>query len=489
MQQRAPHSYHRLLAILIVCGLLISGCASIPGSSTNDASTALTQSILSDDGVSELMTPATWTVRPDFGPDAAIRVAEANGEAFLIVNTYFPGEIETTPIAEFSKSYAKGLTDSLRNAATSRGQSLSINGAPAHRYVVTGNIGDVRLTYVSTVISGSAAMHHLIGWVAASNYSGDDDVLNRVVASFHESASPRPARQRVSLEFAWPDSLQSAVNFEQKSVKRGRPSEIKATYLTTVRPGNADELVISTRVMRQTVSNDDNQKQNDYVSALLNQASSEIPDYVVSREGEFLRVDNLSGYQQRVEKAVIANLPAELESEKDQILALVKPTLSEQFLAAAVTDDWNKTVGSWVSSSYVVGQTYRFNEEYYAPALGDTPFAMAVSRRIAGFTPCATGERQCVKLVLTATVAGEDFRSAMADFLERTAGQPVNVKHISVVKKMEIIAEPDTLIPHRSRASEETTVTIEDRKGNSRTSRDTKDTRVTYSYESYRASL
>jgi len=169
-------------------------------------------------------------------------------------------------------------------------------------------------------------------------------------------------------------------------------------------------------------------------------------------------------------------------------LVMVKPAMSERFLEAAVTDEWNKTVGSWVSSSYVVGQTYRFNEEYYAPALGNTPFAMAVSRRIAGFTPCTGGETRCVKLVLTATVSGEDFRSAMIDFLERTVGEPVNVKHISVVKKMEIIAEPTTLIPHRTRSNEETTVTIEDAKGNTRTSRDTKDTRTIYSYESYRVS-
>ena len=165
---------------------------------------------------------------------------------------------------------------------------------------------------------------------------------------------------------------------------------------------------------------------------------------------------------------------------------LLSPSRSGMFPGS--TDDWNKMVGSWVSSSYVVGQTYRFNEEYYAPALGNTPFAMAVSRRIAGFTACTGSDARCVKLVLTATVSGEDFRSAMRQFLEETVGEPVNVKHISVVKKIEVIAEPGTLIPHRTRSSEETTVTIEDSKGNTRTSRDTKDTRVTYSYESYRAS-
>ena len=480
----------RLVTIVCLGSMLIAGCASAPNQRATEKSASLSQTVYSDDGVSELSTPGSWTVRPDFGPDASIRVAENRGAAFLIVNSYFPGEIETTPISEFSKSYAEGLTQSLGNSKLDPGQSLSVNGAPAHRYVVTGNVGDVRLTYVSTVVNGAAAMHHLIGWVAAPDYSGDADILNRVISTFRESPTPRPARQRVSLNFGWPDSMQSAVNFQQKSIKRGKESELEATYLTTVRPGpsSPDELVVSTRVMRQHLSGPDHEQEKDYLSALLKQASSEIPDYIVSREGEFLRVDNLSAYQQRVESALISNLPPELENEKDEILAMVKPAMSERFLAALVTDDWNKTVGSWVSSSYVVGQTYRFNEEYYAPALGNTPFAMAVSRRISGFAPCTGSETRCVKLVLIATVSGEDFRSAMTEFLEKTVGDAVNVKHISVVKKMEIIAEPGTLIPHRTRSSEETTVTIEDSKGNTRTSRDTKDTRITYSYESYRAS-
>lgn len=490
MQTITHKSPLAVVAAFALSGLLATGCASPFNQPHWTGASSLSQTVYSDDGVSELSTPGTWTVRPDFGPDAAIRVAENKGNAFLIVNSYFPGEIETTPISEFSRSYAEGLKQSLGNSKLGQGQSLSVNGAPAHRHIVTGNVGGVRLTYVSTVVNGESAMHHLIGWVAAPHYSGDSDVLHRVIASFRESANPRPARQRVSLNFAWPDSLQSAVNLQQKSTKRGKASELNATYLTTVRPGPAspNELVVSTRVMRQQFSDPGDEQKNDYMSALLKQASSEIPDYVVSREGEFLRVDNLSAYQQRVERAVISNLPPELGNQKDKILAMVKPAMTERFLAASVTDEWNKTVGSWVSSSYVVGQTYRFNEEYYAPALGSTPFAMTVSRRIAGFANCSRSETRCVKLVLTATVSGEDFRQAMTEFLERTVGEPVNVKHISVVKKIEIIAEPTTLIPHRTRSNEETTVTIEDAEGVTRTSRDTKDTRITYSYESFRAS-
>ncbi|UCD67840.1 MAG: hypothetical protein JSW48_13640, partial [Betaproteobacteria bacterium] len=97
----------------MVGGLLATGCGSAPNQPGPETLPPLSQTVYSDDGVSQLSTPGTWTVRPDFGPDAAIRVAESTDTAFLIVNSYFPGEIETTPISEFSRSYAEGLKESL----------------------------------------------------------------------------------------------------------------------------------------------------------------------------------------------------------------------------------------------------------------------------------------------------------------------------------------------------------------------------------------
>ncbi|HUU72571.1 MAG TPA: hypothetical protein VMW70_08085 [Burkholderiales bacterium] len=482
----ALYTCHRL-TVLLLAGVLVTGCASPAKTSKASASRPLAQTVYSDDGVSELSVPTTWTVRPDFGRDAAIRVAEGNGKAFLLINSYQPGEIANTTIAAFSHSYAEGLAESLPNATTSDGEGLEINGAPAHRHVVTGDVGGVRLTYVSTVTKGRSSLHHLIGWTAASDYQHGGGDLDRVMGSFRESLNPRTPKQRIALSFAWPDSLQSAANYRQTSVRRGKANELKAIYLTTVSPGDENELFVRTRIMSQNTQTAQS-AEHDLTSTLARQLTAEIPDYVVSRDGEFIRVANLPAYQQRVETALVSKLPPDETGQKDRILALVKPHLTEQFLAAAATNEWNKTVGGWVGSSYVPGQTYRFNEAYYSPPLGDTPFVMNVSRQVPGFTRCNNSQSDCVKLLQTATVDGDDFSSAMRRFLETTLGQKVRLREISIVKNMEIIAEPGTLIPHRLRSSEETTVTIEDADGKLHTSRDTEDTSVTYNYESYTAS-
>ena len=472
-------------SVVIASALLVGGCAST--TSQPSATSNLVRTIYSDDGVSELSTPDRWKTRPDFGPDAAIRIAEETGEAYLLVNSYFPGDLDPITLPEFAKTWANNLADNLPNANVTGPKSLTIDGMQAYRYVVTGDIGGDRLTYVTTVVGGARAMHHLIGWAAAEDYSGEHHILNRIAGSFRESAYARPARQRVALNFAWPHQLQSVAALHRKSVKRGEASEVKAHYLSTVRPGDRDELIVSTRVVKQDVI-DGNSSKGDYLGKLLKQITTEIPDYVINNEGEFVRVDNISAYQQRIEMAVVSEIPTDAKGREAEILAIVRPSLSEQFLAATVTDEWNKTVGSWVSSSYAMGETYHFKEEYYAPSLADVPFAMDVSRQIAGFAPCSGNEVNCVKLIYIATVSGEDIRSAMARFLERTIGEPVNVKRVSVVRKREIIAEPDTLIPHRSRSTEETIVVIEDSNGKAHTSRDTQDTRVTYSYETRTAS-
>ena len=472
-------------SVVIASALLVGGCAST--TSQPWLTSNLVRTVYSDDGVSELSTPEEWKTRPDFGPDAAIRIAEETGEAYLLVNSYYPGDLDPITLPEFAKTWANSLAANLPNANVIGPKSLTIDSMPAHRYVVTGDIGGDRLTYVTTVVGGARAMHHLIGWAAADDYSGEQHILNRIAGSFRESAYARPARQRVALNFAWPHQLQSVASFHRKSVKRGKASEIKAHYLSTVRPGDRDELIVSTRVVKQDVI-DGNGSKGDYLGKLLKQITTEIPDYVINSEGEFVRVDNLSAYQQRIEMAVVSEIPTDAKGDEAEILAIVRPSLSEQFLAATVTDEWNKTVGSWVSSSYAMGETYYFKEEYYAPSLADVPFAMDVSRQIAGFAPCSGNDAYCVKLIYIATVSGEDIRSAMARFLERTIGEPVNVKQVSIVRKREIIAEPDTLIPHRSRSTEETIVVIEDSNGKAHTSRDTQDTRVTYSYETRTAS-
>jgi hypothetical protein len=476
---------HKFASVVIASALLVGGCASI--TSQPPATSKLVRTVYSDDGVSQLSTPEEWQTRPDFGPDAAIRVAQESGEAYLLVNSYFPGDIEPVTLPEFARTWTNNLAINLPNARVIGPKTLTINGMEAYRYVVTGDIGNERLTYVTTVVGGRRAMHHLIGWVAADGYSGDQHILNRIAGSFQESEFTRPARQRVALHFGWPEQLQSVAAFHRKSVKRGKASEVKAHYLSTVRPGDQDELIVSTRVVKQDVIAGDDAK-HDYLGRLLKQMTTEIPDYVISNEGEFVRVDNLSAYQHRIETAVVSELPVDVKGREAEILAIVRPSLSEQFLAAAVTDEWNKTVGSWVSSSYAMGETYHFKEEYYAPSLSEKPFAMAVSRQIAGYAPCTGNDSICVKLMYIATVSGEDIRAAMARFLERTVGEPVNVKRVSVVRKREIIAEPDTLIPHRSRSTEETVVVIEDRNGKAHTSRDTQETRVTYSYETRTAS-
>ncbi len=477
----------RPLLVCALAGLLIAGCAAPSKESEASIQGPLARTVFSDDGVSELSIPATWTVRPDFGREAAIRVAEGNSKTFLLVNSYLPGEIAAATVAEFSRSYAQGLVDSLPNSTIVAEQTLEINGAPAHCHVVSGDVGDMRLTYVSTVIRGDTALHHVIGWTAASDYPQEGKVLDRVIASFRESLDSRPPRRRISLTFAWPESLQSAVDFRQKSVSRGRASELKAIYLTTVRPGNENELVVSTRIMSQNTGAEQPLAGND-TRALRKQLGAEIPDYVVSRDGEFIRVANLPAYQRRVENALVSSLPPEAMDQKDKLLALLKPGLTEEFIAASATNEWNRTIGGWVGSSYVPGQTYQFNETYYAPPLGDTPFVMRVSRRISGFAPCSDSRQGCVTLLQTATVAGDDYRLAMKRFLEKSLGHKVRLKQITIVKSMEIIAEPDTLIPHRLRSSEETTVVIEDADGKLHQSLDTEDTRATYNYESYTAS-
>lgn len=470
----------RLTIAIAVSAWLVAGCATTAQSPT---ASPPTYTVYSDDGVSELSAPGSWTIRPDIGRDAAIRVAADSGDMYLLVNTYLPGELKITSAPELASVLAGNLADNLSDSKVSGPKILAIDGKEAYRYLVSGKTGSAKLVYVSAVVPGSRATHHLIGWVAADTYTGERHPLHRIIASFRESPAPRQAKQRVALSFAWPERFQVTVAMHGKSVKRGELSELKARYLNTVRPGGENELIVSSRVVNQELTGIAGDKGN-YLNKVLNQVTNEIPDYVVNRHGEFVRVNDLAGFQQRIERALLSNLPAEARSRKDEILAMVRPGLTQEFLEASILDEWNKTVGGWAESSYVPGETYHFKEEYYAPVLSQAPFPMEVSRQVAGFVPCGDAKRsKCVKLIHTAKVANENFRKSMAQFLQKTLGQAVDIKEVTVLKRMEIIAEPNTLIPHHSLSSEKTTLVIVDGAGKSQSNEETKESRVDYTYD------
>lgn len=454
------------------------------------------RTLYSDDGLSEIGVPAEhWLVRPHVGRTAALRVSDTQGNSVLVVNTYLPGELDPMSLDKLSKKLSTRLLDNLRDGRLSPARKLTLHGRPAVEYEISGLDGDTRFTYLSTVVEGRSAKHHLIAWMPEASYKASPNALREVFSTFRESAKPRPAKARIDLEFNWPQKGEAKFSYASKRVKRGDVLEMQGVGTTTWRPLGENELLISTQATDfKMTSNDKNkdQKKEDYLQNLLQQAMTQIPDYVVSPRGDFIRIENMGPYYERFEKALLQGLPGDGTEAQAKAKQLMKRLISEEGLRASLEDDWNSNVYNWTGGSYVPGEIYTYFTQYQAAALGDTQFPMTLTQQLTGRVPCHANDKKlsCVRLIHTTRVSDPSFTQAMHQFVVKTVqdmagagGKDIKltIDNAEVVKTLTLVVDPKTMLPYEQSESSVTTTVISDG-GRRETAQDIKESSSRYTY-------
>jgi len=270
-----------------------------------------------------------------------------------------------------------------------------------------------------------------------------------------------------------------------KSTKRGETIEMSMRAVSTVRPLNEAELLISGRVTdRKFTPALKDKGKADYLERLIREAMTDVPDYVVDRDGEFVRTENLGQYVKRIEDALVSGLPDGPREGRAKARQLVSTLINEQSMTALVQDEWNNIVGHWADGSYVPGEVYEVMMVYQSPALGEQTFPMHVTRQLAGREPCRKGAaaNSCVRLVQVSRVSDPSLARATGAFVRKTVGADVSVDKAEVLKTVEVIADPKTLLPYRSAIKEVKTFTVSAKGEASRTSEETSETTTIYSY-------
>ena len=465
--------------VLALGMLALASCVTTPPRTT--AAPATLYTVHSDDGLSEVVAPDTWRTRANLGKSGTIRLADGAADNYIIVNTYLPHEHAGAPFAQFAERVSTRLVKGVRGGKLSAPNGLTINGRPAVQYQIAGEA----LVYVSTVIDGERARHHLVLWTPAERYGDNRELMRQVVSSFRESAQKRVAKKRTDLTFDWPERMSTTASVRGKSSKRGETIEVSMRTVSTVRPLGEDQLLISGKVTDRKFSPALKDKgKADYLERLLKEAMTDVPDYVVDRDGEFVRTENVGSYRQRLEDALVDGLPEGPKEARAKARQLVQTLITEQSLNALVQEEWNSIVGNWAETSYVQGQVYELELAYQSPALGEQTFPMHVTRQLAGREACRKGAaaNSCVRLVQVSRVSDPSFALATGKFVSKTVGGEISVDRAEVVKTVEVLADPDTLLPYRSVVKETKTFVISAKGEAPRTSVETREATTLYSY-------
>jgi hypothetical protein len=460
--------------------LVLAACVT-----TQQRTAATPATVYSDDGLSELTAPDTWRTRPNLGRSGTLRIGEDEAVVYLLVNTYLPHELEAMPFPQFAERVSTRLTQRLGGGRISAARPLAVNGRPALEYEISGRSGSLPLAYLSTVVDGEKARHHIVAWTLAERYGANRDALREVAASFRESARKRAEKKRTDLTFDWPERMTATASVRSKSAKRGEVIEMSMRAVSTVRPLGEDHLLISGKVTDRKFSPAIKDKgKADYLERLLKEATSEVPDYVVDRDGDFVRTENLGPYFKRIEDALVNGLPQGPKEARAKAQQLVKTLITEDTLNALMQDEWNSIVGNWADGSYVPGEVYERQATYQSPALGGETFPMLMTQQLAGRVACREGAaaNSCVRLVQISRVSDPRFTRATSAFVRKTVGGEVSVDKAEVVKSVEVIADPQTLLPYRTVVTETKTFTVSAKGAAPRSSEETSETVTTYSY-------
>jgi hypothetical protein len=228
----------------------------------------------------------------------------------------------------------------------------------------------------------------------------------------------------------------------------------------------------------------DNKDKEAYLQTVLKAALTDLPDYVVDMDGEFVRIENLTNYHKRIQDAITNGLPKDEPQATAKAKELVESLLSEEVLAASIEDEWNNVTGNWAGSSYAVGEKYEFTVPYHLPVLGNGTFSMVITQQLAGFVPCHAGAAasSCVRLLQSSRVSGAEYTKAMNQFIQKTFGRDFTVTSTEIVKELEVITGPETLLPYRTHKKETKRVTVQ-AGGTSESSEEVEESSATYRYQ------
>jgi hypothetical protein len=266
----------------------------------------------------------------------------------------------------------------------------------------------------------------------------------------------------VSLRFAWPDGFTAQVSSKTSESQGGNAPQLNERRYEISLEGTGQERKLITRRPPATGPG--------VVPAELQLPP--IPTIVLGPTGELKRIEGTD--------LVLAELFKDAESQgipaaQQELLAKLVGQAFEQ----ASRDRWEELIGRWngltLKPGEVVERKSRLTMPLYANSV-DTRARLALKERV----PCTEGstEKRCVRLVLDSSLdpsgterAGIELVQRMREFMKANSGMPdselpeLKVTKLQLDGSFELIAEPETLIPHHLRDALNATIVMQSVEG------------------------
>jgi len=258
----------------------------------------------------------------------------------------------------------------------------------------------------------------------------------------------------VRLRFAWPAGTVATVEttrFRERIAERTDTLAGSVTYRMQVREHD-EGLAIIYDILSLTAAPQVTGGLRAF-QAVSEQLADVVPNYVVSRDGEFLRIQDAAAFKARLDSLFAPAFAR--EGSTGQASALFQSMLSEQTLEALAANEWNTLVGMWVGADLELEAVYGFEEEVPIALLPGETVRMNSEFAIVDRLPCTEDvpTPDCVEIQLFSYPDEEAMKAVLRRFMQRVAGDAAAafvIEALEIENELLLVTEPATLLPHRA---------------------------------------
>jgi len=260
----------------------------------------------------------------------------------------------------------------------------------------------------------------------------------------------------VRLQFGWKAGTVADVETTRMRVRQtaegADSTSVRATYtLRTL--AHPDGLLIEYTDFRLPDFQPAGGPQTEFADELVERLAGILPSFVVSPEGEMLRLENVAQLRAQMD-SLFAPVLAQLGDVPPELRALMQSLLGDEALTASAAQEWNLLVGTWVGGALEPGAVYGYEAEEPVPLIPGASVPMEYEFALTERTPCTedTKATDCVVLEMYSAPDPEAMRKLLEEFLRRLAPETlpgaIAFEELDILNTIVVILDPRTLLPH-----------------------------------------
>ncbi len=154
---------------------------------------AATTTIVFWDGSYTIEKPASWNEMDDLSDEADVQMGNELREAYLVVLTESKSDfVDGFDLQSFSDLVRSSLTDGTDAYTETGPEVIQINGMPAIRYEIDGEIDNLRLKYWHVCIDTGEDYHQVLAWSLPSRFERNAADFAQALMSIRHAEDPAP---------------------------------------------------------------------------------------------------------------------------------------------------------------------------------------------------------------------------------------------------------------------------------------------------------